>query len=261
MMDGRRRRWFSLSALYPHGETARRIQGKFGRDGLLVWILFLAACKRSPIQEGSFSYTSEDAAWTELGLVDPEDRPAFSLDEFWKFTGRLKQTRRTRSGHVVNVTATHWKEWQDASKRSLEAERKSRKRGEKTADVSGLDSDSDSDPDRDQDRDKNLRAAGGEPAASIEREISSALGAPRGALENLGSDRIRAFESLIDRVAGGDPGTPRVLETMCKRLPADRIDAVVAKFHRRRVPAGVVVNELKKARKEYEAEIEAEVAA
>lgn len=247
MIDRRRRRWFSLSALYPHGETARRIQAEFGRDGLLVWILFLAACKRSPAQ-GSFAYTSEEAAWAELGLLDPTDRPAFSLAEFWRFTGRLKQTRQTRSGHVTNVSATHWKEWQDASARRIEAERKSRKRGEKRPDIAAPDSDSDLDHDRDHgpaaDQDQDLRARtrdhgeeqdpkeGGEPAAAAGRPIGEA-----------------ELRTVIESLEGSDVQSLNVVAPLADCVSRETLLAAVERVRARdaRNPVGLLVRFLQLA--------------
>lgn len=114
-MDARRRPWFAFDALYPHGETAQKIADEFGRDGLLVWACFLAACKRGATQ-GTFTYVTDESGWAELGLPDPANRPDFSLDDFWSFTGRIKQTKKTRSGRVKNVTATRWGRWQNVKK-------------------------------------------------------------------------------------------------------------------------------------------------
>lgn len=234
MIDRRRRRWFSLSALYPHGETARRIQAEFGRDGLLVWILFLAACKRSPIQ-GSFSYTSEEGAWAELGLLDPADRPGFSLDEFWTFTGRLKQTRRTRSGHVSHVSATHWKEWQDASARRIEAERKSRKRAEKTPDIPALDSDRDTDRDRDRDHGP---AADQDQNQDLEQTRES--GEPAAAGKPIGEVELR---SLIESLDGSDPRSLDVVEPLANSVSRETFLAALERVQARdaRNPVGLLV--------------------
>jgi hypothetical protein len=143
--------------------------------GLLVWVLYLAACKRSR-QQGTFTFTTEEAAWMELGLADPKDRPDFTLAEFFKYTGQLKQTRQTRLGQLQHVTATHWEEWQETVKRRLEADKKKRQRESKGTgsprtearnrrDIpepfrgSDLDLDLDLDLDQDQDLDQDLARA------------------------------------------------------------------------------------------------------
>lgn len=204
-MDGRRRRWFSLSALYPHGETAGRIQAEFGRDGLLVWVLYLAACKRSPGQ-GTFSYTSEESGWAELGLLDPDDRPGFSLADFWRFTGRLKQTRQTRTGRITHVTATHWKEWQDASSRSLEADRKARKRAENRPDTVRPDSDRDHDSDKDHGQEPAQPPAAG-PSSSLDEDPVEP-GEPAAAEQ----PTLPEIREVVERMRGADAGSTRMVE-------------------------------------------------
>lgn len=231
-MDGRRRRWFAADGWFPHGATAQRIYQQFGRDGLLVWHLFLCACKRG-IPEGTFSYTCEEAGFAQLGLGNPQDRPQFTLEAFFKFTGRIKQTRSTRSGQVKDVCSTNWQQWQSTRKRATSGD-----------ELPATDSDSDSD--------KDILRAEDRP----EKDLTVLpLAAPNGALQVLGTDRIESYQRLLDRVGKGDGGTPRVLQGLCKKLPSERIDEVAERYASRRVPAGVLVNTLKAEVRAYEAGI------
>lgn len=131
MADKRRRQYVPLSVYFAQGKTGTRLLERFGRDGLLVWVLYLTACKANWVQ-GQLTYVSEAEGWMKLGLVGYE--PAFTLEEFFRFTGTLKQTRTTRSGHVKDVVCTQWIQWNYDVKTQLEAERKARKRAENAAD-------------------------------------------------------------------------------------------------------------------------------
>lgn len=107
MTDGRRRRWLPLSSRFPRDNTGLTLLEEFGNSGLVVWVAFLTACKRNPV-EGQFSYSSEEEAWIELG-VQPCD---FTLKEFFDVTGRLHVTRRqNRRGRLVTIVATTWSDW------------------------------------------------------------------------------------------------------------------------------------------------------
>lgn len=105
---GAKRRWIPLSTEFPHDRTGTRLQEEFGPAGLACWVALLTAAKRAHVQ-GTFSYTSEEGAWQELGIYGAP----FSLDAFLDATGRLKQTRRRRRGGVVDVQITAWEEWND----------------------------------------------------------------------------------------------------------------------------------------------------
>ena len=130
-VDRRRRQYFPLSVYFAQGKTGVRLLERFGRDGLLVWVLYLTACKTNWVQ-GQLTYASEADGWMKLQLTGHE--PDFTLDEFFGFTGQLKQTRTTRSGHVKDVVCTQWIRWNYDVKTQLEAERKSRKRAGNTPD-------------------------------------------------------------------------------------------------------------------------------
>ncbi len=141
-MDRRRRQWVPIDAHVAHGRTGERLQEKFGRDGLLVWLLYLAACKRSVVQ-GTFTYTSETDGWRQLGLQT--DVPKFTLEQFFAFTGQMKKTRVTRGRRMADtgqrrgtrmadVRCTAWGDWNKKIQRDANATQKRRKRTQNTAD-------------------------------------------------------------------------------------------------------------------------------
>ena len=151
-MDGRRRQWVPLSVDVARSRTGRNLLQRFGRDGLLVWVLVLAAAKRS-LTQGEFDYVSEHDGWRQLGLAD--DPPPFTLHEFFAYTGRIHATRTTskrpkNDGQTTEIRA--WNDWKTHAERQLDAYKKARKRGKNTRDtrtnMRGTDSDSDSDSDK-----------------------------------------------------------------------------------------------------------------
>lgn len=124
-MDKRRRQYVPLAVTLPFSNSGVKLKERFGRDGLLVWMLYLIACKTNWVQ-GQFTYTSETDGWQRLGLVT--DRPKFTLDEFFAATGRLHMTRKRASGDVVDVFCRGWNEWNTEFKRERQSEEKTRKR-------------------------------------------------------------------------------------------------------------------------------------
>lgn len=72
--------------------------------------------------------------------------------------------------------------------------------------------------------------------------------------KRLGTDRYFAFQRLLVTVNGADNGTPGVLASLCKKIPASKIDDV-SRAYPRGAPAGAVVNALKQKRREYEVEV------
>lgn len=129
--DKRRRQYFPLSVYWASGATAKNLKTRFGRDGILVWVCYLTACKTNWIQ-GQMTYTSEPDGWSKLTLYGYE--PDFSLAEFFAYTGRLHLTRIRRSGDVVDVLCRGWDEWNKEFKRERDAKEKSSKRAENTSD-------------------------------------------------------------------------------------------------------------------------------
>jgi hypothetical protein len=126
--DGRRSQYVPMDTGIAFGKTATRLKKKFGRDGLLTWVLFLAACKRSR-EQGTFSYTSESEGWQLIGLDYPHT-PQFSLDAFFAFTGRGGGTRLVRSGSIRRVSVVNWQSWNEEWKKQQGSERMSRKRAQ-----------------------------------------------------------------------------------------------------------------------------------
>jgi hypothetical protein len=116
---------------FAHGKTAEKLRERFGAHGLLVWVCYLAACKRNWVQ-GRLTYTSEPEGWTKLGL-HREDF-GFTLAEFFQVTGQLKQTKVTRVAQVTDIVCTRWGDWNKEAKREIDAERNRSKRTQNTVD-------------------------------------------------------------------------------------------------------------------------------
>jgi hypothetical protein len=128
--DQRRRQYVPLTSQAGHDRFSSRIKAKFERDGLLVWMLYLAACKRGTTQ-GEFVYVSESDGWEKLGLLG--DEPEFSLRTFFTYTGQLHSTARRASGEVTTIVCRHWDEWNTEFRRQQDASQKAWKRAENTA--------------------------------------------------------------------------------------------------------------------------------
>jgi hypothetical protein len=128
-VDKRLRRYVPLDVFIAFEQPGLALKTKWGMEGVCSWALFLAACKREPIQ-GMFTYCTEDEGWGKLGAKATQ----FSLAELFDMTGRLKKTSRRRSGQVVYVSCTNWGKWNDEYGRQLEAEKKARSRAQNTGD-------------------------------------------------------------------------------------------------------------------------------
>ena len=126
------RRYARIDVDFLHKRTARTLLDKLGPCGPLVFVALILKAKDGATP-GTFTYTSEESAWEKLGLEGVD--VGFTLDEFLKVTGRLKQTSRTPVGRLMNVKLTRYEEWQKDSRRYEEATRKSSKRKESTADT------------------------------------------------------------------------------------------------------------------------------
>ena len=129
--------WLKLDAYFLAKPFTIRVLERFGPAGVVTWVAYLAACKRNPTQ-GRFTFTSDADAvcqllLQDLPLVDAKGQP-WTIDEFFAFTGRMKQTKKTRHGHVRNVISTHWKQWQNAQKTDDARERKRRSRAQNGCD-------------------------------------------------------------------------------------------------------------------------------
>lgn len=128
------RRWLALDADLFGKPFTLDLHHRFGWAGIAVWVAFLCACKRSRTP-GTVRFLNEADARGQLGilgweLADDKGEP-WTLEDFWLFTGRKKQTRRTRRGREMNVTSTHWGRWQQDATRAREAERKRTSRTQK----------------------------------------------------------------------------------------------------------------------------------
>lgn len=137
-MDRRARQFVPLYVHFAESKLGVALKQEFGAEGLAVWMCLLAAAKRN-LPQGTFRYSSESDAWAQLGLLDAQ--PSFTFEEFLTVTGRMKQTSRTRSGHLSNVTCTQWQHWNDEYGRQKDRERKSRKRAENTRTQDGTSTD------------------------------------------------------------------------------------------------------------------------
>lgn len=209
-MDRRRRQWVPLGVNVAHGRTGPRLIEKFGRDGLLVWILYLAACKANPIQ-GQFSYTSEADGWTKLGLYGEE--PDFTLAEFFALTGRLKKTRQTRAGRITHVINTRWGQWNDVVQRDLDSARSARKRAQNTRTKDGLNEDreeSENERESESDQQQDLPAL---PTSAVD-DASHASAQPRG--------RARNGSTPSDPAAAAQAPSDTLILDACRRFGADR---------------------------------------
>lgn len=127
----RRRAWFALDVEFMHSNLAKRLLEQFDFAGPVVWVAFLGACSTSR-DRGTFAFHNESHGWVHLGLDYPIT-PRFTLDEFFAFTGKLKQTRCERRGTSRSVRCNNWEHWQEDHRRQKESERSAWKRGTNSA--------------------------------------------------------------------------------------------------------------------------------
>ena len=125
-------RYFRVDVDFFHKRTCRTLASELGPWAPIVFLSLIARAKDGPVP-GTFSYFSEAVALEKLG-VEYADL-GFTLDGFFKVTGRLKQTSRRRNGLVWDVCLTRYADWQKDSRRYEEAVRKSSKRRETAADT------------------------------------------------------------------------------------------------------------------------------
>lgn len=178
--DRRRSRWITWDVHFLDGPTGSAIYERFGFAGVALFAGFLSACKRNSVQ-GQFAYGSDADGLAQMGypgaeLVDGTGS-AFTLDDYWTLTGRLKQTSRRRRGRVTYVTSTNWAKWQQNYGTRKGDEEKGRSGAGNTdekpdassqdaTELLALDPDSDHDPDKDRDNDRSS-AAEPEPKPAI----------------------------------------------------------------------------------------------
>lgn len=126
--------WLKLDAHFLGKPFTLKVAERFGAAGVLTWVAFLAACKQGQ-RQGAVTFGSEDALYRllfpgfDVPLTDDSGVP-WTLEEFFTYTGRMKQTRKTAHGRVQNVFATHWERWQNDQKTADARERKRRSRAQ-----------------------------------------------------------------------------------------------------------------------------------
>lgn len=126
-------RFFQMDVQFMHKRTTNALHDKFGWAGVVTWISLLAAAKTSS-QPGTFIYENEAIGWAKLGFDGRT--PDFALEDFFRATGHLKQTRKTRSGDIQHVEITQYGRWQNDRKRYLAAARQARHRAKNREDSS-----------------------------------------------------------------------------------------------------------------------------
>lgn len=127
-------RYARIDVDFFHKKTANKLMDALGNEGALVFLALILRAKDG-VDPGTFVYSSDAVAWEKLGFDSRTFN--FTLDEFFKVTGRLKQTSRTRVGHRWNVKLTHYEAWQKDSRRYEERAKKSRIRRQSTGDGTG----------------------------------------------------------------------------------------------------------------------------
>lgn len=218
-LDKRRRQYVPLYTGFAVEGTGPKLLSKFGTDGLLTWVCLLTAAKRARVQ-GTFTYVSEDGGWHELGLGCPHI-PAFTLESFFTYTGRLKKTRKRVDGQLKHIEITGWGDWNDAWRREDEAERKSRKRAQNTPDMARTLSGHSSDKNRTEvEGELDLECEG---ESSNGRPVLSSVSANSLPFDNLAE--VQRLMTLIGDSA--DEGTRLVLSKYARLLPPAALGKVI----------------------------------
>jgi hypothetical protein len=214
--DRRRRQWVPLKSTFAHGKTGTNLKRKFGRDGLTVWVCYLAACKANWLQ-GQLDWTSEADGWTKLGLYGYE--PEFTLASFFRYTGQLHLTSQRRSGDLTTTVCRRWSDWNTEVERDRDAEQKRRKRATNTPTSSRRNADdpptlegtdSDQDHERDQDQDIELKADGSKTTGN-----------------GLPTDKALLADQLVTMIGDdADKGTVFQVRTLASRVPMSSLAKV-----------------------------------
>lgn len=114
--DGRRRQWLAVDSQYARSKLAMGLRERFGALGVLVFDLFLRACKRNLVQ-GEIVFNSQQDFLAQIGMsgLDLRDERGvpWDLEDFFTYLGQQKNTRRTRSGGLTIVRSTRWEEWEN----------------------------------------------------------------------------------------------------------------------------------------------------
>lgn len=237
-----------LSVRFITGGTGTTLLETFGRDGPLVWAAYLAACKINR-PEGEISYASDTEGWALLGLAGYE--PSFTLDDFFAVTGRLKKTRRTRSGRVSHVSCTVWERWSDAQARDAARQRKARSRHESDRD-NGV-----TPPGQDRDLETEQRSRSREVPTEQSENRDHATPEAATALpinDLLNGTHPEAALRLAGLAARGKPADAAMVLRYTEGLPEHAIarttEALLGRKPKPTKPAGYVVNTLKALRAE-----------
>lgn len=129
-------RYARIDVNFMHKRTADKLRNELGP---LAQLAFLALILRSKdgATPGTFVYSTDAIGWEKLGLDPDRDGIPFTLDEFFRLTGRLRQTSRTHVGRLTNVKLTRYEQWQKDARRYEERVKKSRTRRKSTGDTTG----------------------------------------------------------------------------------------------------------------------------
>lgn len=131
MTDRRRSQWIRQDVDLITSDLGDGILEQFGAPGMVAWVAFQLACKRSPVQ-GQIRYGSEADCLAQLGLVGirlrNEHDEEWTLDELWTYLARFKHVSRRRSRRTTDVIWTRFAENQESARRDSQAEQKARSR-------------------------------------------------------------------------------------------------------------------------------------
>jgi hypothetical protein len=163
------RQWLAFDADFFFNPFTIRLRNQFGPAGIVAWVAFLCACKRSRTP-GTIRYSTDAHLRDQLRLHDLElvdqDGKEWTLDDLWTFTGRQKQTRRTSHGGWMYVKSTHWERWQKDAQRDANAQRMAGKRRAHDAHTSRTEPAQKRDRDREGDREPPYPPSRGDESAT-----------------------------------------------------------------------------------------------
>lgn len=225
-----------LSVRFATGKTGSAIQGRYGTEGLAVWAAYLAACKLHR-PEGEIVYASEPEGWALLGIDQP---PGFTLDAFFTYTGKLKKTRKQRSGKLTYVICTAWSRWTNAQKQEASRQRKARSRAQTERDI-----------DRDQSVTRAGHAAGHKRDLEVRSRSRTSKGRPKlrtPRANGLPPAQQHLLDKLLTHIGDhADEGTEQVLRSYVTQATEAQIARVLesAQTHRPRNIAAYIVGALR----------------
>ena len=113
--DGRKRQWIAVPVDFAGEPMMCELVDEFGWNALSVWVLLQCAAKRSLV-EGQVSYSTDADLLSHIGMDSSamvrDDGSEWSMDDYFRVTGRYKHTTRTRRGRRSYVTFTRFAEIQ-----------------------------------------------------------------------------------------------------------------------------------------------------